>query len=160
MSPMKNKKDSPGVYIPPPLFYALTFVAAIFIQRGLPIDASVFQLRITKIIGILFLVISLFFLVRSLSQFLKSKNTLILIKPATSLQTNGIYSISRNPMYVGLAIVYLGITCLIGNWWNIILFPLLLLIVQEYVIKNEEKYLDRAFGQEYLDYKNKVRRWL
>jgi protein-S-isoprenylcysteine O-methyltransferase Ste14 len=157
---MKNEKDSPGVYIPPPLFYVLTFVAAVFIQKVLPIDASVFQLRITKIIGIFFLVASLFFLVRSLSQFLKSKNTLILIKPATSLQTNGIYSISRNPMYVGLAIVYLGITCLIGNWWNIILFPLLLLIVQEYIIKSEEKYLNRAFGKEYLEYKNKVRRWL
>ena len=63
-------------------------------------------------------------------------------------------------MYVGLAIVYLGITCFIGNWWNIIFLPLLFLIVQEYIIKREEKYLELEFGQQYDDYKRTVRRWL
>jgi len=157
---MENKKDSPGVYIPPPLFYVLIFLAAIFLQKKVWIDDSLFHLRITKGIGILFLAISLFLLVTSLRKFFQSKNTLILIKPASSLETNGIYGISRNPMYVGLAIVYLGITFLIGNWWNIILFPILFLVIQEYIIKREEKYLERAFGEKYLDYKNKVRRWL
>jgi protein-S-isoprenylcysteine O-methyltransferase Ste14 len=157
---MENKKDSPGVYIPPPLFYILIFLAAVFVQKKVSIDDSLFHLQITKAAGILLLVISLFFLITILRKFFQSKNTLILIKPASSLQTNGIYSISRNPMYVGLAIVYLGITCLIGNWWNFILFPFLLLIIQEYIIKKEEKYLERAFGLKYLDYKNKVRRWL
>ena len=75
-------------------------------------------------------------------------------------RTTGIYGITRNPMYVGLAMVYLGITCFIGNWWNIILFPLLFLIVQEYIIKREEKYLEFEFGQQYDDYKRIVRRWL
>jgi protein-S-isoprenylcysteine O-methyltransferase Ste14 len=63
-------------------------------------------------------------------------------------------------MYVGFAILYLGITCFIGNWWNIILFPLLIIIVQEYIIKREEQYLQLEFGHEYQVYKNKVRRWL
>jgi protein-S-isoprenylcysteine O-methyltransferase Ste14 len=137
---MENKKDSPGVYIPPPLYYVLLLVAAIFVQKRVSIDDSLFHLQITKMAGIFSLVISLFFLITSLRKFFQSKNTLILIKPASSLQTNGIYSISRNPMYVGLAIVYLGINCLIGNWWNIILFPLLLLIVQEYIIKRFVSY--------------------
>ena len=157
---MEKKKDSPGVYIPPPLFYVLTFLAAVFIQKKFFINASVFRLQFTKAVGILLLVISLFFLVTSLREFFLSKNTLILIKPASSLQTNGIYNISRNPMYVALALIYLGLTCLIGNWWNIILFPLLFLLIQEYVIKSEEKYLERAFGTEYFDYKKGVRRWL
>lgn len=157
---MENKEDSPKVYIPPPLFYVLIFLAAVFVQKKVSIDDSLFHLQITKMAGIIFLFISLFFLVISLLKFFQSKNTLMPIKSASSLQTNGIYSISRNPMYVGLAIVYLGITCLIGNWWNIILFPLLLLVIQEYIIKREEKYLERAFGGKYLDYKNRVRRWL
>lgn len=63
-------------------------------------------------------------------------------------------------MYVGLSLLYLGIACIIGNWWNFFLFPLLLLIVQEYVIKREEKYLVRRFGEAYLDYRRKVRRWI
>jgi len=157
---MGQKKDSPGVYIPPPLFYVLTFLIALFIQKRISIGNTFFENKATKIAGVVFLITALFFLVRSLGQFLKSKNTLITIKPASSLQTTGIYSITRNPMYMGLAIVYLAITCFIGNWWNIILLPLLLLIVQEYIIKHEEIYLERRFGKEYLDYKSKVGRWL
>lgn len=157
---MENKKDNPGVYIPPPLIYILTFLAAVFIQKKIPIGDSLFHQQLIKIVGVILIIIALLFLDRSLRQFFLSKNTLITIKPASSLQTNGIYSITRNPMYVGLAIVYMGIACFIGNWWNIILFPVLLLIVQEYIIKREEKYLERRFGQEYLDYKSKVRRWL
>ena len=157
---MENKKDSPGVYTPPPLVYAITFIMALVMQKRFPIDDSLFHRQWTKMLGGLLLVTALFFLARSLGQFFQSKNTVVSIKPATSLQTTGIYGMTRNPMYLGLAIVFLGITCFIGNWWNIILFPLLLLIVQEYIIKREEKYLQRRFEQEYLDYKSKVRRWL
>jgi protein-S-isoprenylcysteine O-methyltransferase Ste14 len=157
---MENKADHPGVYIPPPLIYVLTFLAAVYAEKIFRIDDSTFHKQPVKIAGIILLVIALFFLVRSLRQFLKSKNTLVTIKPSTTLESSGIYNITRNPMYVGLAIVYLGITCLVGNWWNIILFPLLLLVVQEYIIKSEEKYLERRFGKVYLDYKSKVRRWL
>lgn len=157
---MENKKDSPGVYIPPPLLYILIFLAAIFLQKKISIDESFFQWQIIKVAGIFMLIVSLFFSITSLRTFFQSKNTLILVKPASSLQTNGIYKISRNPMYLGLTFVYIGLTFLIGNWWNIILFPLLILIIQEYIIKREEKYLERAFAQGYLDYKLKVRRWL
>ena len=155
-----NKSKGPGVYIPPPLFYVLIFIAAVFIQKRIPISDTLLHSLAIKVVGVFFLIVALFFLVRSLRQFFLTKNTVILIKPASSLQTTGIYGITRNPMYVGLAMVYLGITCFIGNWWNIILSPLLFLIVQEYIIKREEKYLEFEFGQQYDDYKRIVRRWL
>lgn len=155
-----DKSKGPGVYIPPPLFYVLIFIAAVLIQQIIPIADKLFQLLTVKVVGIMFLLIAFFFLFRSLRQFFLSKNTVILIKPAAALQTTGVYGISRNPMYIGLTIVYLGITCFIGNWWNIILSPLLFLIVQEYVIKREEKYLVLEFGQQYEDYRMTVRRWL
>ncbi|MEP6793389.1 MAG: isoprenylcysteine carboxylmethyltransferase family protein [Saprospiraceae bacterium] len=160
MSTQINTSKGPGVYIPPPLFYVLTFLASVFVQKRIPIPDTVFHFMIVKVVGAILLIIALFFLVRSLRQFFLTKNTLILIKPASSLQTTGIYSVTRNPMYVGLAIIYLGITCFIGNWWNIILFPILFLIVQEYIIKHEEKYLELEFGQEYDTYRRLVRRWL
>ncbi len=155
-----NKSKGPGVYIPPPLFYVVIFIAALFIQKRVSIANTLFHSLAIKVTGVILLIVALFFLVSSLRQFLLTKNTLILIKPASSLQTTGIYGITRNPMYMGLAIVYLGITCFIGNWWNIILFPLLILIVQEYIIRKEEEYLAFEFGQQYEDYKRTVRRWL
>lgn len=158
---MKSKKDHPGVYIPPPLIYVAVFLVAIFIQSKVPIDKTLFYKPATKIIGILIIIIAVsFFLFRSLKRFIQTKNTVVTVLPANSLQTTGIYSVTRNPMYIGLALVYIGIACFIGNWWNIILFPLLLLIVQEYIIKREEQYLVRRFGQDYIEYRKRVRRWL
>jgi len=157
---MKTKQDSPGVYVPPPLLYVLTFLAAVFLQKRFYIDDVLFHSTLTKIIGALFLISALYFMVTSLATFIKSRNTVILIKPAASLQTSGVYNISRNPMYVSLALIYLGITCFLGNWWNIILFPVLIFIMQAYVIRSEERYLERAFGEDFLNYKKRVRRWL
>jgi len=155
-----STSKGPGVFIPPPLFYILIFTAAVFIQRVLPITDKIFHLSATKVVGAILLILALFFLVRSLRQFFLTKNTLILIKRASSLQTTGIYGMTRNPMYLGLAILYLGVTCFIGNWWNIILLPILVILVQEYIIKREEKYLHLEFGQGYRDYRKTVRRWL
>lgn len=157
---MENKKDHPGVYIPPPLFYIIAFLASVLIQKLVPLDKDFFYTTISRIIGSIILVVALLFNFPALRQFFKTKNTLVTIKPANSLQTTGIYSFSRNPMYISLLLFYTGLAFIIGNWWNFILLPLLFLVVQEYVIKREEQYLQRRFGQQYQDYKSKVRRWL
>ena len=160
MNNQVSTSKGPGVFVPPPLLYVLIFIAAVFLQKRIPITDKLFHLSAIKVMGAILLIVALYFSVRSLRQFFLTKNTLVLIKRASSLQTTGIYGMTRNPMYVGLAIVYLGITCFIGNWWNIILFPVLFIIVQEYIIKREEKYLELEFGQEYSNYKRTVRRWL
>ena len=157
---MENKNDSPRIYIPPPLLYGAMFFAAVLIQKILPLNRTFFYSIPSKIIGSLTILIGLFFTFPALRQFFKTRNTLVTIKPANSLQTTGIYSVSRNPMYISLLLFYTGLSFIIGNWWNLVVLPLLVLIVQEYVIKREEKYLNRRFGQQYLDYKAKVRRWI
>ena len=122
-----------------------------------------FQFLRTKpaiVIGATMILSSFFLNIPALLIFLKTKNSVVTIKPATSLQTKGVYSVSRNPMYVSLFLLYVGFSLIIGNWWNFILFPLLFLIVKEYVVKREEKYLERRFGQHYKEYKKKTRRWL
>ena len=73
MATESNKTDSPGVYIPPPLFYILVFIAAVFIQQKISIAEALFQSLTIKIVGIVLLIIALFFLVRSLRQFFQSK---------------------------------------------------------------------------------------
>jgi protein-S-isoprenylcysteine O-methyltransferase Ste14 len=106
------------------------------------------------------IVIGFIFNLPALLQFAKTKNTLVTVKPANSLQTSGIYTVSRNPMYVSLLLFYAGLAFLVGNWWTMILLPALIIIVTYFVIRPEEKYLERAFGKIYVDYKEKVRRWI
>src|SRR5436305_14332816 len=126
--PGHAKNDHPGVYVPPPIIYALVFLAGIFLQKLFPFNKDFFFSAIAKISGIVFIIIALFFLLNSLSQFIKSRNTVVTIKPAASLQTTGIYSITRNPMYIGLVLIYISLGFLTGNWWNFILLPLLIII--------------------------------
>ena len=154
------KEDNPRVFVPPPLIYVACFLVALQLQKRITIDASLLQSPFTHGLGFALVLVAALFLSRSFVQFFRSRNTVITIRPARSLETSGIYRITRNPMYVGLTLAYLGVTCLIGNWWNLILLPTLVLMVQEYVIKREERYLERRFGPAYLAYKARVRRWL
>ncbi len=157
---MQNSKDSPKVYIPPPIFYLATFLAGLFFQKMLPINNDFFFTIISKIIGSVFILIALCINAFAFTQFFKTKNTLITIRPANSLQISGIYSVSRNPMYIGLFLAYTGASLIVGNWWDFLLLPFLFLVIQQYLIKREESYLARKFGQNYIEYKSKVNRWL
>jgi protein-S-isoprenylcysteine O-methyltransferase Ste14 len=157
---MKNTKDSPGVFIPPPLFYVFFFLLSFLLQGHLTIKrAFFFHSPIANILGLMIILSGFFFSVPALLLFFKSKNTIVPIKPATSLLTGGVYSFSRNPMYVGLLLTYLGMAFIFGNWWTLILLPLLVVVITYRIILPEERYLGRAFGNRYSDYKKQVRRW-
>ena len=154
------KKDHPGVYIPPPVIYLAVFLIAYFIQKVITINNSFFQEDGVKAAGIFFFLAGLFLLVRGVGKFIQTGNTLVTVRPASTLQQSGIYRFTRNPMYFGFIFLYLGFTCFFGNWWHIIFLPVLIIIIQEYVVKREERYLERQFSQSYLDYKKKVKRWI
>lgn len=158
---MKNTKDSPGVFIPPPLFYAGFFILSMILQGYFTIKgAFFFHKQPANLIGTLFYFAGIFFIFPASFDFAKSKNTIITAKPATSLQTKGIYSYSRNPMYMGLMLIYLGLTFQFGNWWTLIMLPFLFAVITYLVIHPEERYLTRAFGDEYTNYQKKVSRWI
>lgn len=152
------KKDHAGVYVPPPLIYVAVFFLSILLQSLIPLDHSWLKLH-SWLSWILFGCFVLFAF-PAIYRFIISRNTITTILPAKSLQSSGIYSFSRNPMYIGLLFLYSGIAVLKGNWWTFLLIPLVIIIVQEYVIKREEKYLQRQFGDAYTAYRKKVRRWL
>jgi len=81
-------------------------------------------------------------------------------KPVPRLTTNGPFRFTRNPGYLSLAMIYASIAILRNSPWAIILLPLVLFVIQREVIGREERYLERTFGEEYLAYKARVRRWV
>lgn len=160
---MKEKspaKEHAGIHFPPPLIYILYFFGGMLIQKYLPFSNSVFMSDIIKYAGVFIMISALAVMLVSVAIFKKNKTAVFPFRPSTSLQTSGTYRFSRNPMYLGFAFVYFGATLVFGNWWNIVLFPLVILTVQEFVIKREEKYLEKTFGQSYSEYMQRVRRWL
>lgn len=154
------KHDHPGVYIPPPVIYVAFFLSSIALQSLWPLHGPQFNSTYTVVVGWLFILFGFIFVFPALRCFVVSKNTVITMKPAHSLQTTGIYAYTRNPMYMGLLLAYTGIAFLKGNVWTFIVIPLLIAVVQLYVIKKEEHYLLRAFGEDYNAYRRRVRRWI
>ncbi|MBS1918678.1 MAG: isoprenylcysteine carboxylmethyltransferase family protein [Bacteroidetes bacterium] len=156
---MTNQRDNPGVILPPPMVYAVIFLISLLIQKLIPINPSFLHSKIAVAAAIVFIFLFLIFAAPALIQFFRTKNSVITFKPANSLQTTGIYSISRNPMYVSLFFLYIGLSFLFGNWWTFVLLPVVIVIITLLFILPEERYLERAFGDSYLAYKEKVRRW-
>jgi protein-S-isoprenylcysteine O-methyltransferase Ste14 len=72
----------------------------------------------------------------------------------------GPYRLSRNPLYVGLLVLYVGIALLVPTVWGLLFWPLAVLLVDWGAIRPEERFLRRRFGRAYDDYASRVRRWL
>jgi len=82
------------------------------------------------------------------------------LKPSINLVNTGPYRFSRNPLYVAVTLLYLGLTFLCNSWWGVaLLFPVLV-VLHFGVVRREERYLERKFGEEYLAYRSQVRRYL
>jgi protein-S-isoprenylcysteine O-methyltransferase Ste14 len=81
-------------------------------------------------------------------------------KPTPEIVSRGVYRLTRNPMYVGMALLQTAIAIGWANGWILLLVPAVLAIVQSTAIRHEEAYLERKFGESYLAYKRSVRRWL
>ena len=81
-------------------------------------------------------------------------------KPSTEIVTSGVFQRSRNPIYLGMLLLYTGIAILANSLWILILVLPFAIILQKGVIEPEEAYLEQKFGDEYLRYKARVRRWI
>lgn len=81
-------------------------------------------------------------------------------KPTTALVTDGPYRLTRNPMDLGFSLLDLGISFWVNSAWPVVCLPLILVVMQRAVIAREEAYLETLFGDEYRDYRRRVRRWL
>jgi len=102
------------------------------------------------------------FVVIAIVQFAKLKTTVNPLEPqkSTSLSTGGVYRITRNPMYLGLAIILLGWCIHLGNPLNLLCIAGFILLLTQLQIKPEEAALRKLFGEEYEAYCSRVRRWI
>lgn len=78
----------------------------------------------------------------------------------TVLLVTGLYRVSRNPSYVALLMSYMGIGIVLDNAWIVLAGIIAIVLVDVCVVRNEERQLEAAFGDDYVVYKSRVRRWL
>lgn len=112
------------------------------------------------IIGIALALIGGAVIWKAFQQFADAGTTIPVDEPTDALVMHGLYGWSRNPVYIGLTIIYTGLSIALTTGWALLLLPILLMVMNRGVIAAEEAYLSEGFGQPYLDYMKKVPRWL
>lgn len=155
---MADNQDNPGIRVPPPLIYLLPLMLGLLLDRRahvpfLPRNVAR-GLALPLIGGGALLSRSFFKTMHDAEAPVRTD------RPVPRLTTEGPFRYTRNPGYLCLAMTYAGIALLRNSLWAILLLPLVLYVIQREVIGREERYLERTFGEEYLAYKQRVRRWV
>jgi protein-S-isoprenylcysteine O-methyltransferase Ste14 len=150
--------DRSRVNFPPPLIYIAGFMVGVALEVAFPIAALPLGLALAAaFIGV---AIWLALDGAAMLHFRRARTSMVPMRPTTALVTSGPYGFTRNPMYVGMAVLYSALALSLGVIWALAVLPLVIIAVDRLVIAREEPYLERKFGDQYREYKSRVRRWI
>jgi protein-S-isoprenylcysteine O-methyltransferase Ste14 len=154
----ENERDNAGVIAPPPLIYLGTLIVGLLLQRIFPL--KFLRNGLAQIVGVALISAGVRVITSAVGEMRRAETPLNPTQPVKALVVEGPFSFSRNPVYLSLALLYAGIASLVNSLWAMLLLPVVLTVITREVIEREEKYLERKFGDEYVSYKKRVRRWL
>jgi protein-S-isoprenylcysteine O-methyltransferase Ste14 len=150
-----------GVITRPPFLYLACLVLGLALDRVLPLPIALPEAALMQwTAGGGLILIGLAIVAAGVRNFSRAATPVPSNQPVRALVTAGIHGWSRNPIYVGLFLLYAGIGMAAGSPWILVLTLPLAIAVRYGVVAREEAYLERRFGDAYRDYKARVRRWL
>ena len=158
---MSATPDHADVRVFPPVIYAAGLIVSYLAQRWLPLAIVPPALALpVRVLGVVLLVAWLALALWAVLTFRRVGTTPNPTGRATALALEGPYRFTRNPMYLSLVFLTAGVALLVNTLWPLILLPAVVLAVRRAVIDREERYLTERFGQAYVDYTARVRRWI
>lgn len=152
-------KDRAGVIAPPPLIYLGGILLGLALNRWWrpwPIFASA-SLRWS---GLVFVVAGAALAFAGRRAMLAAETNINPFKPTTSIVNSGPFRFTRNPLYLALTLIYVGLTLVANTWWCFPILVPVLLLIHFGVVAREERYLERKFQESYRQYRLRVRRYL
>lgn len=153
-----NPPKSPGIHFPPPFLYVALFLLGLLMNDLVPLTPL--PRAPSRTLSAVLLVPGLGLTLWSLWLFLRARTSPLPMRPATALVLSGPYRWTRNPMYLGMLLLYLGVALLFDVTWALLLVPAVVFLVGRLVIRREERYLEAKFGDDYRRYMGQVRRWI
>jgi protein-S-isoprenylcysteine O-methyltransferase Ste14 len=150
--------DRANVIAFPPLLFGGTLVVGVLLRFLFPTPLLPNQTAL--LIGAAVVLIGLPILLLAFRQMIRNKTTIHPAGTTTTIVSNGLYAYTRNPMYLALTLLYIGVSIMTNAYWGLLLLVPLLILVQKGIIEREEHYLTQKFGEEYIRYRSRVRRWL
>jgi len=156
---MRNASpDTAQVLVLPPLVYGGAFVMGLLLHLVSPLHIP--PTTLARGIGVVCVLVSLPLALATLRVLSRAHTPVDPMKPTTALVTEGPFRYSRNPIYVALTLLYLGVAFLVNALWILLLVVPAVVVIRYGVIAREEAYLTRKFGDPYRQYTAQVRRWL
>lgn len=153
----------PDIHVAPPLVFMAGFVAGFIVDRNIVrfrIVADPAAHQSIALAGLALMVAGLVLAFWAVMAFRRARTTILPFRAATAMVRDGPYGFSRNPMYVGMTLGYLGLAMVFNTVWPIMLLPVVLWALVKLVVQREEAYLEAVFGDAYRSYRRDVRRWL
>jgi protein-S-isoprenylcysteine O-methyltransferase Ste14 len=155
-----NEKDAPGVIVFPPLIPLTVLVVGAILDWFFPLAIiSAVPLVPRAVIGVMLFALGIASAIMGERAFKRIGTNVNPLRPALSLAGQGIFAHLRNPMYVGMALVVLGVVIGFGLEWTFLLLIVGALVMHYGVVLREERYLERKFGDDYRAYKRSVPRY-
>lgn len=151
---------SAWLMIPPPPLFVAAFFAGLALDRVVALRLPVALHAAARDAGIGLLALAALLVPGAVTLFVRHWTTIVPHGTATSMVTSGPYRVTRNPMYLGLTIAYVGVALVCGAVWPLVSLSLPLWVLHEKIIPFEEATLARRFGAEYRAYQQRVRRWI
>jgi protein-S-isoprenylcysteine O-methyltransferase Ste14 len=155
-----GERDVAGVIALPPLIFLAFLAAATVLEAVAPLPVLAAHALARYLAGATLAVCGLVLIAMGTSRFVAAGTNIPPNLPTTALVVDGIFGRTRNPLYLGTTLVYLGLSVAAGSAWAIMLVVPLLWVINVGVIEREERYLERKFGDAYRAYKGRVRRWV
>ena len=159
--PNSSGADHAGVRVAPPKLFLGALLAGVLLEWLWPLGWFAGWPALARYgLGLLLAGTGVALMASAWDLFRRAGTAIPPWEPTTALVTSGVYRVSRNPIYLSVMILYLGLALLLGAGWSLILLVPAVAILQVAVIRREEAYLDRRFGEAYRQYRARVRRWI
>ena len=142
----------------PPVYLLIALLAMGWLHTQWPIRQVI--LAPYHYSGIAVIVAGVCLMLAGLVAFRRAGTPVRPFEPSTALVMEGLFGLTRNPMYLGMVLILLGTAVLMGSLGPFLVIPVFVLIIQEGFIRHEERFLEGLFGDRYRDYRARVRRWL
>lgn len=153
-----SQEHGAAVRLPPPLLYAVPLVLLWLADRAWPLTIP--GGTTLRVVGWLLVVAGVGIASWGAATFRRHHTTVIPHHAVSALVSGGPYRFTRNPMYLGMSVAYIGASLAMASWWPLLGLPVIVAVVQTQVIDREEAYLRARFPEDYAAYTSRTRRWL
>ena len=154
---LDQPKESVGHGINPPLLFG-SMVGALLLHKAFSLPSPL--PKAARIAGIPLVLFGLFLGGSAVAAQRRAGTPVNPTQPTQAIVQGGPYRFTRNPIYLGMALAYSGLALLLNAVWGLLLLPVMVIALDRGMIRGEEAYLERNFGEVYRQYKDRVRRWL